>query len=617
MKKRLKNTDFLFVTALCFGLLLLGIFIFIYPYAPDETFYLTVPFRLVNGDSLVQDEWHLTQFSSLFSYLPMRIWFDLKGSAEGIVVFSRCVYLSIHTSLTVLIYVFFRKYKIWAVAAAIMYFTQATHRFLSISYHSMFVVFLLLLSLCIISIHNRGNTRFYIFAGICYGLCCICNPFFCIAFALYIIVFLFWSGKHPPKKALINSTSDNSSKTEKAVYNQKQTDVFCNTKNYNCFFTKKAVVYISVGILIIAVFAVAFFLFTGGTFSSLFNNINNLLMSSEYKVESSFLKKTITNLINADFYFNKLSFGMSYFLPILYILLFIDGNRKVNSHRCFYLLFSLILSIMYMVSMFYNYDSSAFNVVELPFAIFSTVSYILTDKKNKKLFNFMWIPCLIGALFQFFASNAHLVAISVVFITNNVAGVFFVGDLFKEMRQKPTEEFSKKKKAVVVGRSVLCIGLCLQIVFHGLFYQYKQWPGKDAVKATVGPFSGVYMTEKQYDDYTKSIDDLDLIKNRCTEKSPVLILSYHNWMYMYIEQPVASYTAWYSEEFHQDLLMTYYKENPDKIPEYIYIDSTEYDNKYDPDFKKNIMVIANELFDFTKEDLSNGVLLTVRNFKHN
>ena len=35
----------------------------------DESFYLTIPFRLLSGDRLIVDEWNVTQFSSLLLLL--------------------------------------------------------------------------------------------------------------------------------------------------------------------------------------------------------------------------------------------------------------------------------------------------------------------------------------------------------------------------------------------------------------------------------------------------------------------------------------------------------------------------------------------------------------------
>ena len=174
-----------------------------------------------------------------------------------------------------------------------------------------------------------------------------------------------------------------------------------------------------------------------------------------------------------------------------------------------------------------------------------------------------------------------------------------------------------KNKLSKSSRCLLCISLCLQIIFHCFIYQYAQLPDKDVTKATKGPYSGIYMTEEQYNNYSNAIADLDLIKERSNENSPVLIASYNNWMYMYIERPIAVPTTWYLGEINQEQLTTYYKENPDKIPEYIYIDSLDYYNKVNNDQLNKNIDISGKMFEFTKEELSSGVLLKVKKCKLN
>lgn len=85
IKLKVKKSDYFFVVALLCGLLFhLGL-IWTPHFIQDETFYATIPYRLINGDCLVQHEWHLTQFSSLFLYIPVRFWLLIKGSTDGII----------------------------------------------------------------------------------------------------------------------------------------------------------------------------------------------------------------------------------------------------------------------------------------------------------------------------------------------------------------------------------------------------------------------------------------------------------------------------------------------------------------------------------------------------
>ncbi len=140
----------------------------------------------------MSDEWHVTQFSSLFLYFPVRLWLAVKGSTEGIIVFLRFLYLVIHTLVSVVVYSFFRKHKAWAVADSLMFYSQGPLRFLNANYHSVHAIFLLFFTLALISLYDNKKTHLYLIAGFCYGCCCVNNPFLCLLFGVYIIVCIIW-----------------------------------------------------------------------------------------------------------------------------------------------------------------------------------------------------------------------------------------------------------------------------------------------------------------------------------------------------------------------------------------------------------------------------------------
>lgn len=628
MTKKLTKTDLFFIASLTIGIFALSIYLFIHPYLYDEAFYATIPYRLINGDSLIQHEWHLSQFSSLFSYLPVRIWLALKGSAEGIIVFLRCVYFSIHTAATVLIYLFFRKYEKWSIVAAMMFFTQIPYRIFAISYNSMFVLFTLLFTLCLISVYSKASRNLYILAGICFGCCCVCNPLYCLAVLFYIVSYALWLKREPLKKLLLKIHLRYISKTEKAAIHKKQSkkrekkkseiDIFTNMESYNCFFCKEAFIFFSVGVLIICAIAIFFFFATGGSVNSIFENLHNILNSSEYNILSVSL---FEKLKKGLYYFNQINFKAPFILPLLYLSILLDGKRRTYSHRFIYLIISLSVSIMYTFAIVQSSSESInFNTCffSLPFNVFSSVCYILTHKKNTVLFRCLWLPSMLAAFFQFFAANSFLTSLGMTLAINNIAGVFFARALFYEVksetRQKSKSTQNKEHKFLV--RYVLYSGLALQFVFHILVLQYGQLAYSDDItKASSGPYSGMIMTKEQHQIYTNNISDFDFIRSINTENSPILIDSYRNWLYMYSETPIANYTTWYSGIPYTKELSSYYKENPEKIPKYIYIDCLDYYSNRDTDLLNRKLELAGEMFDFTQEELSSGILLTVEKYK--
>lgn len=610
MKKTLKNTNLLFAIMTVAVMLLHIYFLFAYPTHDDESQYLSIPFRLINGDSLVQEEWHLTQFSSLFTYIPVQIWMAIKGSADGIFLFSRCVYLAIHTAVSTLIYHFFKEYGNRAVLASLIFFIQMPYGIQAISYHSMFAIFLLLLTLCLLSIYKNKDKKSYILAGVCYGCCCVCNPFFCLAFVLYLICCGLWTKRDAIKEYIIQKKTLKANKGKKLTNRElkeqkKQTvSVFPEAENYNCFFTKDAVLKIICGIAIIGVVAVIYFFFTGGTIGSIFDNVENLLGGSEYIAESSVFLK----IAEAIKYFSIANLYMPWILPLLFIIMLFDKKRKSNSHRTTYLAVSLLWMVIFIAGVVIKREVylCAFS---LPFSVFSLVCYILTEKKNKPLFFCMYLPCLIASFFHFIAADTLLAAAGIILAISNVAGVLFSMDLRKEMRDATTEETEesgqKSKKSL---QNVIAVALCVQIVFYCAFYQWGQFYSFNTPKAEEGPYAGLYMTESKYEAYNKAINDLNVIREISNENDPVMIASFRIWMYLHLDRPIGTYTSWYRGGFDVNQLTAYYKANPHRIPKYIYIESPGIDE----DAIRYKLNILSDMFSFTRQDLSNGVLLTVK-----
>ncbi len=235
----------------------------------------------------------------------------------------------------------------------------------------------------------------------------------------------------------------------------------------------------------------------------------------------------------------------------------------------------------------------------------------------------MWCPCAIACAISLFASNTLLTSVGLVMTISNIAGVFFVRDLLTELSTEAQaltvskSQSHSNRKGLQICRLMICIGLCLQIGFYGFAMQFKQLPTKDPFKATEGPFSGMLMNEQQYNAYKTSLRDLDLIKSKAEKTEPVLIVSYQNWMYLYVDQPIATYTTWFYGGIRADNLRDYYSIKPEKIPKYIYV---VYKDKEDfaainIDNVKENMEELRELFDFTEEPLSDGVLMTVSDYK--
>lgn len=610
MIKKLQKSDLFFVVAMVAGLILHLSCIYGADHFADESFYPTIPLRLLNGDSLVGDEWHLTQFSSLFLYLPVRLWLAIKGSTEGIILFLRYFYLIIHTSVSVGLYAYFRKYKTWAAVAVFMFYTLVPLRFMSANYHSMLALFFLLLTVTLLTITKKDNIFLYLFAGFCYGCCCVCNPFECMLFAIYIIACIIWFIKSRKYK---NKTNSSSEETE-----------FELTQKYeirNRFFGTKAFLKFFAGLSIAALVSIVFFFATNGTIPELFQNIPNLLTDTGHDIFTSPAEAFIEKITLTAKHINSISFGMPWLLPAFYLVLLLDKHRRKNSHKLIYVVLSLVMAVFFAAGVTIGaLNSSRCLAITLPFAIISTVCYILTENKNKELFYCMWLPSAIATVIQYLASDLHL-SVMWVLTVGNIAGVFFIKDFVAELTPSQEKNSEKKSKSIRgVCISILSVGICLQLVLQCGLYLVGKTVKPYYTEVDRGPYKGLYLQTESYDKNNAIMDDLDIIKERSNPDDYVFIVSEFSWMYLYIDRPFATYSAW-QPFLEADRLKFYYIDNPEKMPKYIYIGYTTIPtsvldgHRNNPERAQGYVETLKNMFEFEEETLSSGILLTVTDQK--
>ncbi len=629
MIKRLHKTDYFFIAALLCGLFFHLTLIWSPHRLYDETFYATVPYRLTLGDSLVQHEWHLTQFSSLFLYLPVRLWLFINGSTDGIYLYLRFVYIFVHTAVAVTVYKFFRKHGVWSVVAAIMYYILIPFKTYALNYTSMLVVFYLFFTLSIYCIYKNHSVKAYLSAGFCFGCCCVNNPIFCILFPLYLILCALWT----KKEIFINLISNHyyisrykknnprkakrkSFESIKAAAEKKRVFFSRCFDDYNCFFTKNAVIYTFAGLCIIAAVSIIFFLATGGSISSVFENTENLLSASEYftTTKGTWIQKTF-DFKNA---INTMSFQMPYLLPLFFLVLFIDKKRAQNSHRTVFLTAALALSVLISAGILSADENTAF-FYSLPFALFALVCYILSTKRQTDLFFCIWCPCTVAAVLNTIASNTLFYSASAVVSISNIAGVFFVCNLFKEMKAEHQGKITKKfcsKIFTYAGQVTVIIAICFQIILSGFFMRDFLALEKDfTFKITNGPLKGMYYNEEAYNIYQSNLKLLDHIKEISDEDDPIFVGANLNWTYMYADRPFGTYSAYFLG-IEPDVLSVYYEKNPDKIPKYICYFSVvtpEYTQSAKEMFEEE-KEILDSMFEYTEEHFSDSILLTVTDY---
>ncbi len=512
--------------------------------------------------------------------------------------------MTIHTIISSGIYVCFRKNKLWAVAAALMFYTQVPYRIMAANYNSLFAVFLLLFTITLLMLCEKRKPLLHIFAGIWYGCACVCNPVACLFFVVYAIVCILWNVKQK------NDIKANNIKKKKVKLSQKQ-------EVLNEFFKPASILKFCFGIAVIASISIVFFYATGGTIKGLIQNIPNLLSDEKHIFLNSANTSFANKLKLAYTYFSDISFNLPFLLPLFFLILLFDKKRTKYNHCVVYILISFIFVIFYTCGVCVgSLDSFRKFALSLPFFIFASVCYILTTNKNLKLFYCMYLPGIIATIIYFLTSNTYLLVFWVLTISN-IAGVFFIKDFATEIADNKRIITLKMRNTYKICTSILCVSICLQLIFQCSLYMVGKVITPENIQINQGPLAGLMAKQQDFDCYNTVINDLNIIKQRNDCNEPIMIVSEFCWMYLHTDSPIASYSAW-QPTLDIDRLSTYYKMNPDKIPKYIYIGWIGIPNGELEAYSENVehansdVQDLKEMFDCDIEALSGGYLLTVK-----
>lgn len=111
----------------------------------DEAFYLTVPYRLCQGDGLVGQEWHLSQLPGVLLAPFVAGYLKLVGSTEGILLAARYFCTAVWWTAGLYFYFLLRKYsKVGAMAVSLFFVLYIPFGIMAFSYNSMGILALLL-----------------------------------------------------------------------------------------------------------------------------------------------------------------------------------------------------------------------------------------------------------------------------------------------------------------------------------------------------------------------------------------------------------------------------------------------------------------------------------------
>ncbi len=505
----------------------------------DESFYITIPYRLFKGDALFLHEWHLSQMSGILTLPIVSLYLTLKGSTVGIVLFLR--YVCTIAQIITAIFVYTRLNKInllGAVVSSISYLLYIPFGIMALSYNSMAIMFLVICTVIILTAENKKSIQ-YVIAGLFYAGAVLCCPYLAFVFLIYILIVCVRELLH--KFGIIRN----------------------NNQFY--FFDFKGMICLSIGAAIAAVGFIIFVL-SRASISEIIKAFPTIMDDPEHPSISfiEIAKGFIEFIIES----NTLSRLIYPILVSLAIVCLFDKDRL--QRKLYYLCIALICVIL-LLSGHYS-RNNYINHIMWPINVFAFFIFILNDKKIiKNIFYVSWITGILYAFCLNATSNQKFYAISSASAVSLVGSIMMIGIFLSELSKGITT--SSLKNFIVILLSVLMVmQISMQVLlrYNSVFWETDM--ESQNVQIEDGFNKGLYVTKDKYDEYYNALENLSGLEEYNAEN--VLYLSKNTWYYLATDYNMATYSAWLAgvDEHSVNRLKAYYKLNPDKMPDVVYAD---------------------------------------------
>ena len=161
---------------------------------PDELWLYTIPYRLLHGDALLVHDWSVQQIAQLSNLIPYWLFVKLTGSADGLILFSR--YLFIITDACFYIYMYLKLRKrigLWAVLAAFLFCAVLPPSGLCLYYYNISAMAIMLICLMLLLDENKKSAVKLLISGFLWAIAILEEPMTVLLFILFAAAVLVCS----------------------------------------------------------------------------------------------------------------------------------------------------------------------------------------------------------------------------------------------------------------------------------------------------------------------------------------------------------------------------------------------------------------------------------------
>lgn len=495
----------------------------------DETFYLTIPYRLTQGDGLFVHEWHLSQMGGFLLYPFMLLYRWIHPDTAGIVLWFRYLYAVLHTGGALLIWYRLRRQGGWGLGAALLYLLFAPYGIMALSYNSMGVA-CVTLSAVLLATNSTNRRTVWFIAGLLWAAAVLCCPYLAGGYLLFAVgCLVVWIlAARFPQKLPDGRTS------------------------------LPMLAWVTAGCAALAVVFLAF-VFSRATLSELLTALPQILDDPEHP--SVGFAEAVLRYLYWIWHSNArapLALGIGAVLAAVILL-----DRRPGWRRYLYGATALLLTAWFGLP--FLRGTPMLNYLMFPVAYLGLFAFLLAPAQNGKLFLFPWLG---GVLYSFcvsWSSNQGFFVISMAMTASAVAGCAMVGNWLAGWCSLPACRPARLLRLIACGMLAVFLLVEGRTRYETLFWEYA---GMDGMTSQIqnGPEKGLWVSATAWGDYEGMYADVESLWQQ--GQGPVLCYTNHTFPYLCSELPMGSFSAWLGGTGPVSFakLQAYYQLNPDKFP---------------------------------------------------
>lgn len=552
---------------------ILGMLLYKCPYgygAMDESFFLSIVHRLLQGDRLLVEEAHLSQFAFLTMVPEMWIYSKFVPTMEGIVLNFRYLYTVFWSAAC--LFLFFRTRKIHrfaAMCASLFLLPFAPYGIMAFSYNSLGILYQLNSAVFLLCAGRRQKIQFAL-SGAFFAGAVLCCPY------LAVVYFLFSAG------------------TLILRWKRRRVRIICT--GADLFFCWR---YFTFGVCALAI-PVLILLLARSTPGMIWEALQFAFMDPEH-TNFSFLGKT-------EQYFSALASSNAYFMPMLVILIIMT---VLTLYKKKVVWFAIVCAAVTFYLRRFMAEGEYMNYLMLPLTFAGIYVLLVTKSRQIRQIGLLWL--VPGILYTFclnYSSDQGFYAISLAASVPSAASIYLIWLYCDELKQayqkterrlqekaapeirtdgqKTPEESNLQRRTrhlqTILVYPLACLTVCvlfgfqmkyeIPVRYRSVYWEEGFMEGKlPRMELTEGPEKGIVCSREPAIKYRQNYADVRNISHQ-----RVLFLSQEFWMPLINENENAGFSAWLGlliddGDSIMERLRLYYQRNPHKRPDIVFLES--------------------------------------------